>query len=150
MTTTTSGRIPRLGTKPRQKHAGRLSNLSAPHPARLPNPKPTTINKPDSRDDRETTGGQVKTCVGVEALADPGAASRDRAGGGQAGAGRSGAAPGQLNVVPVAIGPVDGALRVCDRSTVGLLRRCKTSNRSLTSDFSEEKAAIRAEVNKSA
>ena len=59
MTTTTSGRIPRSATKPRSERAGRLNNLSAPHPARLPNPKPTTINKPDSRYDRGTTGGQV-------------------------------------------------------------------------------------------
>ena len=59
MTTTMSGRIPRWGTKPRQKRAGSLNNLSAPQPVRLPNPKPTTINKPDSRYERGTTGVQV-------------------------------------------------------------------------------------------
>ena len=65
MTTTTSGRIPRLETKPRQKHAGRLSYLTAMHPARLPNPIPTTINEPDSRCERGTTGGQVKFWNGM-------------------------------------------------------------------------------------
>ena len=55
----TSGRTPRLATRPRQNRAGRLSNLKAPCPARLPNPKPTTINPKDSRYERGTTGGQV-------------------------------------------------------------------------------------------
>src|SRR5690606_31164223 len=41
--------------------AGRLSYLRAPRPARLPNPKPTTINSKDSRYERGTTGGQVMT-----------------------------------------------------------------------------------------
>ena len=59
MTTTTSGRIPRWETKPRQKHAGRLSYMTETRPARLPNPKPTTINTQDSRYERGTTGGQV-------------------------------------------------------------------------------------------
>jgi hypothetical protein len=36
-----------------------LSYLMAPRPARLPNPKPTTINPKDSRYERGTTGGQV-------------------------------------------------------------------------------------------
>ena len=57
--TTSSGPIPRLATRPQQKHAERLSNLRAPRPARLPNPKPTTINPKDSRYERGTTGGQV-------------------------------------------------------------------------------------------
>ena len=43
----------------RQKRAGRLSNLGAPHPARLPKLKPTTINLEDSRYERGMTGGQV-------------------------------------------------------------------------------------------
>src|SRR5690606_14137870 len=38
---------------------GRLSNLRAPRPARLPHPKPTTINPKDSRYERGTTGRQV-------------------------------------------------------------------------------------------
>ena len=66
MTTAMSGRIPRLETKPRQKHAGRLSNLRAPHPARLPNPKPTIINWPDSRYERGKTGGQVTLYARLE------------------------------------------------------------------------------------
>jgi len=37
-----------------------LSYLMATRPARLPNPKPTTINPKDSRYERGTTGGQVK------------------------------------------------------------------------------------------
>jgi hypothetical protein len=61
-TTTTSGRIPRWATRPRQKRAGRLSNPRAPRPPRLPHPKPTTINPKDSRHERGTTGGQVK-CI---------------------------------------------------------------------------------------
>jgi hypothetical protein len=36
-----------------------LSNLWAPRPARLPNPKLTTINPKDSRYERGTAGGQV-------------------------------------------------------------------------------------------
>jgi hypothetical protein len=32
----------------------------APRPARLPNPKPTTITPKDSRYERGTTGGQVR------------------------------------------------------------------------------------------
>src|SRR5690606_17120037 len=59
-TTTTSGRIPRWPTRRQQKRAGRLSNLRAPRPARLPNSKPTTINPKDSRYERGTTGGQVR------------------------------------------------------------------------------------------
>jgi hypothetical protein len=42
--------------------AERLSNLRAPRPARLPNPKPTTINLKGSRYERGTTGGQVRRC----------------------------------------------------------------------------------------
>ena len=61
-----SGRTPRWATRPPQKRAGRLSNLRAPRPARLPNPKPTTINPKDSRYDRGTTGGQV-SAFGVRA-----------------------------------------------------------------------------------
>ena len=57
MTTTTSGRIPRSGTKPRSKRAGRLSYLTAPRPARLPSPKLTIIKKPDSGYERGTTRG---------------------------------------------------------------------------------------------
>ncbi|WP_208394390.1 hypothetical protein, partial [Pseudochelatococcus lubricantis] len=34
----------------------------APRPARLPNPKPTTIKPKDSRYERGTTGGQVTDC----------------------------------------------------------------------------------------
>ena len=64
-TTTTFGRIPRSGTKPRSEHAGCLSNLRAPHPARLPKPKPTTINLPDSRYERGTTGGQVNRSINI-------------------------------------------------------------------------------------
>ncbi len=63
-TTTTSGRIPRSATRPRQKRAGRLSKLGAPRPTRLPNPKPTNINPKDSRYERGTTGGQVKVDEG--------------------------------------------------------------------------------------
>src|SRR5690606_1989315 len=58
-TTTTSGRIPHWAIGVQQKRAGRLSNLRAPRPARLPNPKPTTINPKDSRYERGTNGGQV-------------------------------------------------------------------------------------------
>lgn len=58
-TTTTSGRIHRLATGPRPKRAGRLSNLRAPRPARLPNPIQTNINPKDSRYERGTNGGQV-------------------------------------------------------------------------------------------
>ena len=58
-------------TKPRQKRAGRLSYLTAPHPARLPHPKPTIINTPDSRYDRRTTGGQVRSDTGQIALLGP-------------------------------------------------------------------------------
>jgi hypothetical protein len=49
----------------RQKRAGRLSNLRAPRPARLPNPKPMTIKPKDSRYERGTNGGQVriKPCI---------------------------------------------------------------------------------------
>ncbi|WP_323042713.1 transposase [Gemmobacter sp.] len=36
-----------------------MSTLRAPPPARLPNPKPTTIKPKDSRYERGTTGGQV-------------------------------------------------------------------------------------------
>ena len=64
MAATPSGRSPRWGTNPRQKHAWRVRCLKAPRPARLPNPKPTTINPPDSRDERGTTGGQVTTSAG--------------------------------------------------------------------------------------
>lgn len=39
---TPSGRTHRSGTKRRPRRAGRMSNLRAPRPARLPNPKPTT------------------------------------------------------------------------------------------------------------
>ena len=42
-TKTTSGRIPRSATRPRQKRAGRSSNLRAPRLTRLRNPIPTTI-----------------------------------------------------------------------------------------------------------
>src|SRR5690606_20255840 len=66
-TTTTSGRIPHWAIGVQQKRAGRLSNLRAPRPARLPNPKPTTINPKDSRYERGTTGGQVK-CVAHAAI----------------------------------------------------------------------------------
>ena len=59
-TTTTSGRIPRWATRPPQKRAGRLSNLMAPRPARLPHPKPTTIKPKDSRYERGTTGGGAR------------------------------------------------------------------------------------------
>ena len=59
-TTTTSGPIPRWATRPRPTRAGRLSNLRAPRPARLPHPKPTNINPKDSRYERGTTGGQVR------------------------------------------------------------------------------------------
>ena len=38
-----AGRTHRLGTKHRQKRAGRLSNLRAPRPARLPKPNPKTM-----------------------------------------------------------------------------------------------------------
>ena len=38
-----------------------LSDLTAPRPARLPNPKPTTINKLDAHYERGTTGRQVTT-----------------------------------------------------------------------------------------
>ena len=37
----------------------------APRPARLPNPKPTTINPKDSRCERGTTGGQFNREGGV-------------------------------------------------------------------------------------
>src|SRR5690606_34646871 len=60
--TTTSGRIPHWAIGVQQKRAGRLSNLRAPRPARLPNPKPTTINPKDSRYERGTNGGQVTSC----------------------------------------------------------------------------------------
>src|SRR5690606_35398146 len=56
-TTTTSGRIPHWAIGVQQKRAGRLSNLRAPRPARLPHPKPTTINPKDVRYERGTTGG---------------------------------------------------------------------------------------------
>ena len=61
--TTPSGRTHRSGTKHRPKRAGRLSNLRAPRPARLPSPKPTTtkIKPADSRHERGTSGGHV-TC----------------------------------------------------------------------------------------
>ena len=62
-TTTTSGRIPLWATRPQQKRAGRLSYLIATRPARLSNPKPTTINPKDSRYERGTTGGQVRTAI---------------------------------------------------------------------------------------
>lgn len=39
--------------------AGRLSNPGAPRTARLPIPKPTTINLRDSRCERGTTEGQA-------------------------------------------------------------------------------------------
>ena len=72
MTTTTSGRTHRLATKHPLKRAERLSNLRAPRPARLPNPKPTTINTKHSRYERGTTGGQVKgywaSCLRDEGL----------------------------------------------------------------------------------
>ena len=58
-TTTTSGRIPRWPTKPRQKRAGRFSYLRAPHPARLPHPNLTNIKPADSSYERGTTGRQV-------------------------------------------------------------------------------------------
>ena len=59
--TTPSGRTHRSGTKHRPKRAGRLSNLRAPRPARLPSPKPTTakIKPADARHERGTSGGQV-------------------------------------------------------------------------------------------
>ena len=56
---TTSGRMPRSPTRPRQKPAGRLSNLRAPRPARLPSPIPTTIDPEVYRHERGATGGQV-------------------------------------------------------------------------------------------
>lgn len=61
MTTTPSGRIRRSETRRHCKRAERLSNLRAPRPARLPQPKPMIIKiKPaDSRYERGTTGGQV-------------------------------------------------------------------------------------------
>jgi hypothetical protein len=66
MTTITSHPTHRSPTKPRQKRAGRLSYLMAPRPARLPNPKPTTINPKDSRYERGTTGGgRSKTGFGL-------------------------------------------------------------------------------------
>ncbi len=37
---------------------GWRGNLTAPRPARLPNPKPTTINPKDSRYERGTNGGR--------------------------------------------------------------------------------------------
>lgn len=37
----------------------------APRPARLPNPKPTTINPKDSRYERGTTGGQITLYFGA-------------------------------------------------------------------------------------
>jgi putative transposase len=49
----------RSATRPPQKHAGRLSQLMAPRPARLPHPIPTTTNPKDSRFERGTTRGQV-------------------------------------------------------------------------------------------
>ena len=48
-----------LGNQTPSERAGRLSYLTAPHPPRLPKPKPAIINKPDTRYDRGTTGGQV-------------------------------------------------------------------------------------------
>ena len=57
--TTPSDRIPRSATRRCSKRAGRLRNLRAPRPARLPHPKPTNINPKDSRYERGTTGGQV-------------------------------------------------------------------------------------------
>ena len=42
-TTTTSGRTHRSEIKRPQKRAGRLSNLRAPRPARLPKPKPRNM-----------------------------------------------------------------------------------------------------------
>jgi len=66
--TTPSGRTHRWGTKHRPKRAGRLSNLRAPRPARLPSAKPTTtrIKPADSRHERGTSRGQVneKTLAG--------------------------------------------------------------------------------------
>src|SRR5690606_15094446 len=69
-TTTTSGRIPHWAIGVQQKRAGRLSNLRAPRPARLPNPKPTTINPKDSRYERGTNGGQVTFEKQIEQLVD--------------------------------------------------------------------------------
>jgi hypothetical protein len=43
------------------KHARRLNNLTAKHPARVPNPNPTTINKQDRRYERGTNGGLVRS-----------------------------------------------------------------------------------------
>ncbi len=60
MTTSMSDRIPCLATKPPSGHAGRTSDMRTTHLARLPEPKPTSINQPDSQYERGTTGGQVK------------------------------------------------------------------------------------------
>ena len=58
---TMSDRIARWATRPPQKRVGRLSNLTAPLPTRLPHPKPTTIKPKDSRYERGATRRQVKT-----------------------------------------------------------------------------------------
>lgn len=50
-----------LGNRTPQKRGGCLSNLRAPRPARLPNPKPTVIDPRDSRYEQGTTGRQATT-----------------------------------------------------------------------------------------
>ena len=65
MTTITSGRTHRSQTKHSQKRVGRLSNLRAPRPTRLPKPPTKTIKpKPaNSRYQWGSLGGQVRTFV---------------------------------------------------------------------------------------
>lgn len=63
LSATTSGRIHRWATRPLSRRAGRLSNVMAPRPARLPRPKPTTIKPKDSRHERGTTGGRSMRVV---------------------------------------------------------------------------------------
>ena len=48
-----------LGNQTPSERAGHLSQMRATHPARVPNPKPKTINQPDSRYERGTTGARV-------------------------------------------------------------------------------------------
>ena len=48
-----------LGNQTPSERARHLSNLRATHPARVLEPKPKTINQPDSRYERGTTGARV-------------------------------------------------------------------------------------------
>ena len=65
-TTTMSGHTHRSEIKRPQRRAGRLSNLRAPRPARLPKTTTKTIKTkpPDSRYERGSLGGQVTDSMG--------------------------------------------------------------------------------------